>query len=153
MTIDEYLDLVKDALEALPELAGIGVVVDNQQDIEALQAKALAKSKGYAVMIGEVSNRIFDKDIDGPEVKLKFGVTVYSPKIIRDGGVTGSSLRDVIMRRLHQSKLQVSQHCYDEALYVDGKVFDEKDGTHARMIHAMAYESPIFYTRHPDLEE
>ena len=79
MTIDDYLDLVQAAIEAMPEFAGIGVVVDKQQDVEAVKAEYLAKSKGYAVIIGEVSNRISNKEIDGPIVRLKYCLLYTSP--------------------------------------------------------------------------
>ncbi len=152
MTINDYLDLVKGALEVLPELGGIGVIVDKQQDIEEEKRSHLAKSRGYAVIIGEISNRIADKDMDGPEVRLKFGVTIYSPAIVKAGGKTGAELRDVVMRRLHHSRLQACQHCYAEAAYVDGRAFIEKENNRSLMIHATAFETDVIYPRHEDLE-
>ena len=153
MTIDDYLDLVADALGCLDEFHGIGIIVDHQQDVETRQKELLAKGMGYMVMIGEVSNRIDQKNDDGPVINLKFGITVYSPKIITGKRRTGAQLRDVILSRIHLSKLQRSQHCYDEAYYVDGKIFEEKDGNKHRMIHATAFETRVTYKAHEDLED
>lgn len=145
MNINEYLELVQAALTEMPELNGIGVVVDMQQDIEQLKRENLAKSKGYAVIIGEVSNRNSEKEYDGPRISLKFGVTIYSPKIVKDGCASGASLRDAVIRKLHHSRLQENQHCYDQAYYLDGKTFIETEHNKARMIHATAFETDINY--------
>mgnify|MGYP000695836323 CR=1 FL=1 len=152
MTISEYLDLVQAAVKSMAEFSDIGVVVDHQQDVESIQQQYLAKCSGYAVVIGEVSNRIAEKNMKGPMITLRFGVTIFSPKIIPDGEVTGAALRDLVLRRIHNSKLFESKLCTLKARYKDGKTFIETDENEERMIHATAFESDLIYEPHPDLE-
>ena len=146
MNIDKYLQLVQADLNKLSELDGVGVVVDLQQDLEEMKRETLAMSKGYCVMIGEVSNRSADRNSSGPYICLKYGVTIYSPKIIKAGCITGSAIRDAVIRALHHSRLQDDDgHCYDEAVYIDGRTFEETEKNLARMIHATSFEVLINY--------
>lgn len=148
MTTTEYLDLVAVSLTDLPELEGIGVVVDKQQDVAAERKEYLAKSRGYAVLIGEVSDRVDGKENEGPRIKLVFGVTVYSPRIVTPPKKTGAALRDVIRRRLHGANLSGDEAVCQEISYKDGKPFLEKEGNRSRMIHAMAFEAVIQHDPH-----
>lgn len=138
MTINEYLDLVKDALEDLDELDGIGVIVDKQQDVDAEKKEYLSKSKGYAVIIGEVSNRETGKHHRTAEITLKYGVTIYSPKVVKSPAKTGAQLRDTIISFLHGWLAGV--HCQQSTRYLDGRAFIEKEKNKSRMIHATAFQ-------------
>ncbi|MGJ8674063.1 MAG: hypothetical protein ACSHX2_14110 [Rubritalea sp.] len=142
----ETILAVEAYLKTLPELDGIGVVAEVEQDFEKAMQDHLAKSKGYAVIIGELPNKNSDTDMKGPRVSFDFGVSVYSPKHVRDGQPKGYALRDAIMRGLHQEKLMQQARIYDEVVYKNGRILIEKNQQNvSTRIHAMVFKTVAQY--------
>lgn len=151
-TITEFLEEVRSVIEQLPIVidGGVGVVVDNYQDVDSELDEKMGKSKGWVILIGEVSTQNPNQNSPGPQVDLTFGVSIWTPKVIAqayldDDKPTGAMLRDAIITELHLAYKSDNPLVCNDVSFQRGVVLEEKKESTCSLIHALSFRAQLQY--------
>jgi len=94
-------DQVAAVLAALPELDGVGIIVDRQKDIDTMVETAVSQSAGAAVVIFWAGGDNEDPPAAGPRLRCNYEITLYCRPVLMDGGTPADSLAAAICSALH----------------------------------------------------
>ena len=113
-------EAIKTRLEAISALSSVTVLIDNQKEIASDFRKAMAKTKGAAVIIFFDGYETYEDDVAESEVVSNFVVTIWTKPILRDGETPAYDLVSEVHRSLHG--WQSEQLCRNKAAVTSGRV-------------------------------
>lgn len=116
----DIADSIKTRLDAQTGMSGVDVIVERQQDVGSMVARAIAKHAGQgAAIITWTGGRNSDPMMAPPRFSVPFLITLFSKPVIRDGQTAADDIVETICYALHLWNPDADAHCYED-ITVDG---------------------------------
>lgn len=104
-------EAIKDRLKAAPlaheiatplDITGLDIIVDRQKNILSEIAKAVAKTKGTAIVIAWLGYKTLDANARTPRMGNLYNVCVWSKPVIEAGNYPADEVIEAVINRLWQ---------------------------------------------------